>query len=96
MLEALYDNSAGGKKYPVCPYCGRDLRGKMLSLDHLVPFAEGGRNVIGNIQFVCSRDNRYKRSLPDAMFRKLLKVLKDADLLVTFFSTYQPRRGRRW
>ncbi len=95
-LVELWEKQAGSTKYPICCYCGRELRGKMLSLDHLIPFAAGGQNEISNIQLICSRDNRYKRALSSEIFSKLLKTLKDAGLLTEFFCSYQPRRGRRW
>jgi 5-methylcytosine-specific restriction endonuclease McrA len=95
-LVEQYERQAGSAKYPLCSYCGREMRGKMLSLDHVVPFAAGGQNEISNVELVCSRDNRYKRALPAETYAKLLKTLKDAGLLTDFFCTYQPRRGRRW
>ncbi len=94
-LVEQYEKQCGSAKYPLCVYCGREIRGKMLSLDHVVPFAAGGQNEISNIQLVCSRDNRYKRSMSSELYAKLLATLKAAGLLTDFFSTYQPRRGRR-
>lgn len=77
----------------VCPFCGRRLTASLVSLDHIIPFSKGGRNLIENLQLVCSRDNRYKRNLSDAEYQGFLTHLNGLQTL--FFSNYRPRGAHR-
>jgi 5-methylcytosine-specific restriction endonuclease McrA len=48
-LKALIFASIGKH----CGYCGTILKRDNISLDHVVPFAKGGKNDMANINSVC-------------------------------------------
>ena len=62
----------------VCTYCGvRNLRGRRLHLDHVIPVSKGGVNTVGNLVVACSACNSRKN---DAELKSyVLKRLKSLD-----------------
>lgn len=48
-----------------CKYCSKPLTVKLLSLDHLVPLANGGTNDPSNFQLICKPCNRAKGVFSD-------------------------------
>ena len=55
----------------LCFYCGSQRR---LSLDHVVPRAQGGRSVYWNIVLACNCCNQRKGSMPFAEFVAWVKA----------------------
>lgn len=53
-----------------CAYCGSD---ELIEIDHRVPLARGGSNLIENILPACRRCNRRKHLMTEDEFRALLK-----------------------
>ncbi|MEH7505139.1 HNH endonuclease [Neobacillus drentensis] len=48
-----------------CAYCGkRPEVSRELTLDHIVPISENGRNSLANLIPVCGRDNKSKQNRP--------------------------------
>lgn len=47
----------------VCGYCGRPVRPKELTMDHIVPIARGGRSIKGNVIAACKACNVAKKQL---------------------------------
>jgi 5-methylcytosine-specific restriction endonuclease McrA len=48
-----------------CAYCGeRPESSRELTLDHIVPISENGRNTLANLIPVCGRDNKSKFNRP--------------------------------
>jgi 5-methylcytosine-specific restriction endonuclease McrA len=59
-----------------CAYCRRTLKGKKFECDHIIPIASGGNNERRNIQILCARCNRTKRTKDPIRFaRELGKLL---------------------
>ena len=49
----------------ICYYCRRQVGGRALTMDHLVPLGRGGRSVRGNVVPACKDCNtRKKAQLP--------------------------------
>ena len=46
-----------------CHYCGREVGGRRLTLDHVVPLIRGGTSVRGNVVPACKDCNSAKQSL---------------------------------
>jgi 5-methylcytosine-specific restriction endonuclease McrA len=48
-----------------CAYCGeRPEMSRDLTLDHIIPISENGRNSLANLIPVCGRDNKSKQNRP--------------------------------
>lgn len=45
----------------VCYYCGTHVRDANATMDHVVPIAQGGRSVRGNVVVACKACNVSKR-----------------------------------
>ncbi len=51
-----------------CHYCGREVGVKNLTMDHVIPLAQGGRSTKSNLVPCCKQCNiRKKSSLPPEM-----------------------------
>lgn len=49
----------------VCYYCGKKTPSSLLTMDHIVPLARGGKSVKGNLVTTCKEcNNKKKTSLP--------------------------------
>lgn len=46
-----------------CHYCGRSIAPKLLTMDHVVPLARGGRSTRGNLVPCCKDCNNRKKYL---------------------------------
>jgi 5-methylcytosine-specific restriction endonuclease McrA len=44
-----------------CYYCGKEISGKQVSMDHIVPISRGGRSTKGNIAPSCKACNTKKK-----------------------------------
>lgn len=54
----------------VCNYCGVDLPDMEGSFDHVIPYAEGGRNLPENIVRACVTCNRMKATMSVAELKE--------------------------
>jgi 5-methylcytosine-specific restriction endonuclease McrA len=54
-----------------CVLTGRTLTPDNCSLDHIVPIANGGEHVMGNVQLVCMEVNRAKSMMGNDEFVQL-------------------------
>lgn len=45
---------------PTCVYCGRNLRRKTVTLDHLLPLSQGGTDDESNCVLACATCNQAK------------------------------------
>lgn len=61
-----------------CHYCGGAFPPEVLTMDHLVPVARGGRSVRGNVVPCCAACNASKRCLTPA--ERILSELEGARL----------------
>lgn len=59
----------------VCSYCRRRVGGKLLTMDHLVPLARGGRSIRGNVVPACKDCNTRKKSLLPVEWQEYLERL---------------------
>ena len=50
----------------ICAYCGKQFPPKLLTMDHVVPVARGGRSVKGNVVPCCKECNNKKKLLTPA------------------------------
>jgi 5-methylcytosine-specific restriction endonuclease McrA len=60
-----------------CPYCGRRLTLRSLSVDHREPVSRAGGNGLGNLVVCCAGCNQSKGMMNDAEFLALLDLLGD-------------------
>lgn len=54
----------------VCNYCGVSLRGRNISVDHVIPVAFGGTHDIENLKLCCVSCNVKKRTITLEDFRR--------------------------
>ena len=51
-------------RHPVCNYCGHEFSANggryKRTLDHIVPYSQGGQNVLSNLVYACARCNGSK------------------------------------
>lgn len=64
---ALYV-AQGGK----CAYCGKPISKNKATLDHVVPWALGGRNASENLRVACHKCNQAKADKPPHVFHALM------------------------
>ena len=50
----------------LCSYCGQEFDPRLLTMDHVVPVARGGRSVKGNVVPSCKGCNTSKKLLTPA------------------------------
>jgi 5-methylcytosine-specific restriction enzyme A len=50
----------------LCAYCGASVQPKLLTMDHIVPIARGGRSSKGNVVPACKACNNKKKLLTPA------------------------------
>ncbi len=71
ILKKIYDHQKGK-----CPYTGiKIVLGLNCTVDHIIPKANGGKNVANNIQFVYAPVNSMKGSLNEEEFLHLIKKI---------------------
>ncbi len=75
-----------------CKYCSRECTWKLLSLDHVVPLANGGTNDPSNLQLICKPCNRAKGVLSESDYLWLRDTIsaRSADL---WKAVYQKMRS---
>ncbi|HKC91637.1 MAG TPA: HNH endonuclease [Candidatus Limnocylindria bacterium] len=59
-----------GRHQGSCAYCGSKT---LIEIDHRIPLARGGSNLISNILPACRRCNRRKRTMTEEEFREFLQ-----------------------
>lgn len=62
----------------VCWYCGKNLRNKDITVDHLYPQSFGGQTFPENIATSCKHCNGEKSNLTEKQYRDLLKYPSEA------------------
>jgi len=76
ILCALYDNRCvycGKEKDTRCPHCGEVSR---LTIEHLIPYSQGGQNTLSNIVPACLACNFRKRNGPLLAIEQPLLLVK--------------------
>lgn len=63
------------RQRPFCNYCRATLSEANVSLDHFIPVARGGGNVLANIHFICRGCNKAKGDFTHQEFQELLIAL---------------------
>lgn len=58
---------------PRCVYCGEDLVGQEIHLDHVIPEARGGATSLANLQVTCRKCNLAKGVLNESEFEDQLR-----------------------
>ena len=58
---------------PRCVYCGLDLVGQEIHLDHVIPEARGGATSLANLQVTCRKCNLDKGVLNESEFENRLR-----------------------
>ena len=53
-----------------CQSCGKTNQETQLSIDHIIPLAQGGSNDISNLQTLCLSCNQSKKHHFDERFRR--------------------------
>lgn len=62
-LEEILNNFKDGEGNHACPYCDRKMEDEyMIQFDHIVPYSEGGADILTNLMPVCKYCNRSKMS----------------------------------
>lgn len=59
-----------------CYYCERIVGPDMLTMDHLVPLARGGKSLKGNLVPACKECNSRKKNLLPMEWQEYLKTLE--------------------
>lgn len=68
--ELIYNNAEGK-----CVLCGRKITYNDMTLDHIKPLANGGRNTVTNLQCTCEACNKFKGSvLPSDFFDRITEI----------------------
>jgi 5-methylcytosine-specific restriction protein A len=63
-----------------CHYCGRSVAPQLLTMDHVVPLARGGRSTRGNLVPCCKECNNNKKYLLPIEWQSYMARLQaDAD-----------------
>lgn len=66
----IYDNAQGR-----CALCGRMIEFREMSLDHIVPLSQGGKDVMDNLQCTCCSCNQFKQSiLPEEFYNRITEI----------------------
>lgn len=69
--EEVYVKSEGH-----CGICGHFVPPSVFTIDHIVPLAKGGTNMLSNLQCACKECNLIKQDiLPEELNNKLVKIL---------------------
>lgn len=59
-----------------CAICGRPVKFKKMTVDHIVPLSKGGTNEMSNLRLACCSCNRIKSDVDDDEFyRKIFGIL---------------------
>jgi 5-methylcytosine-specific restriction endonuclease McrA len=53
-----------------CQSCGKTYKETQLTIDHIIPLAQGGSNDISNLHTLCSTCNQRKSDKLDKRFRR--------------------------
>lgn len=85
-LLSLYGNR--------CLYCGDAISWESAELDHIVPRADGGANVLANLAAVCARCNRAKNRRPFGAWARTGVV--DLTAVIARVRELRRERGGRW
>ena len=68
--KEIYDKAEG-----CCQLCGRKLTPHTMTLDHIIPFADGGSNELDNLQAVCQQCNQLKANIyPEQFFDRITEI----------------------
>ena len=63
----------------VCFYCRRQVGGRALTMDHIVPLGRGGRSARGNVVPACKECNSRQKALVPVEWREYLdRLARDA------------------
>lgn len=62
-----------------CHYCGKKVKPKELTMDHVVPIIRGGRSTKGNVVAVCKECNDKKKYLLPLEWEEHLERLKNGE-----------------
>lgn len=62
-----------------CAICGSDLAWEDAAGDHIVPWSEGGKTIMDNLQVLCVNCNATKSAKMQADARKLVESLRTAE-----------------
>lgn len=60
----------------ICYYCRRQVGGRALTMDHLVPLGRGGRSARGNVVPACKDCNNRKKTLLPVEWSEYLERLE--------------------
>ena len=60
-----------------CAICGKPVKFKKMTIDHITPLSRGGTNDIKNLQLACKRCNSMKSNMTmDDMMGQISEILK--------------------
>lgn len=60
-----------------CAICGKPVKFKKMTIDHIMPLSRGGTNDIKNLQLACKRCNSMKSNMTmDDMMGQISEILK--------------------
>ena len=68
--KILYDNANGR-----CAICGKPLLFSEITLDHIIPLNQNGKDEVENLQICCLEDNQFKGSImPDDFMERMTRI----------------------
>lgn len=68
--KEIYDKAEGH-----CQLCGRKITPNTMTIDHIIPFADGGSNELDNLQAVCKQCNQLKANIyPEQFLDRITEI----------------------
>lgn len=68
--KEIYDKAEGH-----CQLCGRKITPHTMTIDHIIPFADGGSNELDNLQAVCKQCNQLKANIyPEQFLDRITEI----------------------
>ena len=75
----------------ICQYCGNRFTVDKLTIDHLIPIAFGGTNVMTNLLTACTKCNRKKGSKIIPVAKAIVEKMQE-EMVVKVWEIYEQEK----